>query len=42
MVRTFRSAFPFAALWALNENDFLLLGSPQPIEVREEVVRAQF
>ena len=42
VVRTFRSAFPFAALWALNENDFLLLGSPQPIEVREEVVRANF
>ena len=42
VVRSFRSAFPFAALWALNENDFLLLGSPSPIEVREDVVRANF
>ena len=42
VLRSFRSAFPFAALWALNENDFLLLGSPSPIEVREDAVRANF
>ncbi len=42
VIRTFRTAFPFAALWALNENDFLLLGSPSEIEVREDVVRTNF
>jgi tetratricopeptide (TPR) repeat protein len=42
VIRTFRTVFPFATLWALNENDFLLLGSPAPIEVREDVVRANF
>ncbi len=42
IVRSFRSAFPHAALWALNDSDFLLLGSPSPIEVRESVVRANF
>ena len=42
VVRTFRSAFPYAALWVLNKNDFLLLGSSAPIEVREETVRANF
>ena len=42
IIRSFRSAFPHAALWALNDSDFLLLGSPSPIEVTESVVRANF
>ncbi len=42
IVRSFRSAFPHAALWALNDSDFLLLGSPSPIEVSEAVVRANY
>ena len=42
VIRTFRSVFPHAQLWALNENDFLLLGSPAKIGVDEETVNANF
>jgi spermidine synthase len=42
IVATFRSVFPHAQLWALNENDFLLLGSPSPIEVSEPVLTRNF
>ncbi|MBI4472403.1 MAG: tetratricopeptide repeat protein, partial [Acidobacteria bacterium] len=39
IVRTFRAAFPYAILWGLNENDFLLLGSPAPIDISGNVAR---
>ncbi len=42
IIRTFRSAFPHAQLWALNQNDFLLLGSPSKIEVSGPVVQQNF
>jgi spermidine synthase len=42
IVSTFRSVFPHAQLWALNQNDFLLLGSPSKIQVTESVLRRNF
>src|SRR5262249_2283007 len=42
VIRTFRAVFPHAQLWALNQNDFLLLGSPSPIAVDETVINANF
>jgi tetratricopeptide (TPR) repeat protein len=40
IIGTFRSIFPHAQLWALNENDFLLLGSPSKIAIEEETLGA--
>jgi spermidine synthase len=42
IIGTFRSVFPHAQLWALNENDFLLLGSPSKIAIEEETLNANF
>jgi spermidine synthase len=42
IVSTFRSVFPHAQLWALNQNDFLLLGSPSKIQVTESILRPNF
>jgi spermidine synthase len=42
VIATFRSVFPHAQLWALNQNDFLLLGSPSRIEVGGETVSRNF
>jgi spermidine synthase len=42
IVGTFRSVFPHAQLWALNENDFLLLGSPSRIAISESVLTRNF
>jgi len=42
IVATFRSVFPHTQLWALNQNDFLVLGSPSPIEVSEPVLKRNF
>ena len=42
IIRTFRSVFPHAQLWALNENDFLLLGSPSKITIDEDTIAANF
>ncbi len=42
VIGTFRSVFPHAQLWALNQNDFLLLGSPSPIVVDENVLARNF
>jgi spermidine synthase len=40
IIGTFLSVFPHAQLWALNENDFLLLGSPSRIVIDEDTVSA--
>jgi spermidine synthase len=42
IIGTFRTAFPHAMLWGLNENDFLLLGSTSPLVVDEALVRENF
>jgi spermidine synthase len=42
VIGTFRTAFPHAMLWTLNENDFLLLGSPGPLNFDESVLRRNF
>src|SRR5262249_34372433 len=42
IVGTFRSVFPHAQLWALNENDFLLLGSASRIAISESVLTHNF
>ena len=42
VIGTFRSVFPHAQLWALNQNDFLLLGSPSPIAVSESIIASNF
>jgi spermidine synthase len=42
IIATFRTAFPHAMLWMLNENDFLLLGSSQPQDVDESLMRQNF
>jgi Tfp pilus assembly protein PilF len=42
VIATFRSVFPHAQLWALNQNDFLLLGSPSRIEVGGKTVAQNF
>jgi tetratricopeptide (TPR) repeat protein len=42
IVATFRSVFPHAQLWALNENDFLLLGSASKIVIDEDTVSPNF
>ncbi|MBI4473479.1 MAG: fused MFS/spermidine synthase, partial [Acidobacteria bacterium] len=42
IIASFRSVFPHAQLWALNENDFLLLGSPSRIEVNEATFTRNF
>jgi len=38
IVRTFRSVFPHSQLWALNQNDFLLLGSPSRIDISSDAL----
>jgi spermidine synthase len=42
VIATFRTVFPHAQLWALNQNDFLLLGSPARIEVSENSLKRNF
>ena len=42
IIATFRSVFPHAQLWALNQNDFLLLGSPSRIEIAGPVLQRNF
>jgi spermidine synthase len=42
IIATFRSVFPHSQLWALNQNDFLLLGSPAPIEISAPVLTRNF
>jgi spermidine synthase len=42
IIATFRSVFPHSQLWALNQNDFLLMGSPSPIEISGEVLSRNF
>ena len=39
IIRTFRTAFPNATLWTLNENDFILLGSEAPLTLDESLLR---
>jgi spermidine synthase len=42
IIGTFRSVFPHAQLWAPNENDLLLLGSPSKIDIEEQTLSANF
>jgi Tfp pilus assembly protein PilF len=42
IVATFRSVFPHAQLWALNQSDFLLLGSPSRIDVSGPLLAQNF
>lgn len=42
IVATFRAAFPHATLWTLNENDFLLLGSPSMLILDEALLQRNF
>ena len=42
IVRTFRAEFPHAVLFTVTESDFLLLGSPAPITIDEEILQRNF
>ena len=42
IVRTFRTEFPYAALWTLTDYDFLLLGSPSPLTIDAAVLQQNF
>jgi spermidine synthase len=42
VVATFRTEFPHAALWTLNEYDLFLLGSTAPITIDPEIVERNF
>ena len=42
IIGTFRTAFPHAMLWTLNENDFLLLGSPASLTLDESLIQRNF
>ncbi len=42
IIATFRSVFPHTQLWTLNQNDFLILGSPSRIDVTMDVLGKNF